>query len=330
VITAITGGNAGNNITTAVTATASFNTGLNALATGLTNANALTADIYVVYNDGATNNGTDRQVKITPKVKDCACCGAWSYTNGDPTQPKVWLEFLCHNLGADETKDPFKYHPTIAGNHIQWGRRMDGHEVWNSKYTDIQASTILPNHEFFIEANTSVFFSDWTTSTAVRWGNGVTTPFNAYTDAYILPKGPNDPCPAGWKVPTTKQWASLFIGNQGGSTANGAAIISTTLPKANIISAVVDPATPSYVEGFKIGEQLFLPFAGLRWNGNSPSVIEGTPGTSGQGVYWAASLYSGGTTTLSVLRLEPTRYSPRFLDSYYPTVGASVRCVIDK
>jgi hypothetical protein len=39
VITAITGGNSGNNITTAVTATASFNTGLNAPATGLTNAN---------------------------------------------------------------------------------------------------------------------------------------------------------------------------------------------------------------------------------------------------------------------------------------------------
>ncbi len=73
VITAISGGNSGNNITAAVTATVNFNTNLNTLALGLTSTNALKADIYVIYNDGATNNGTDRQIKITTNVKDCLC-----------------------------------------------------------------------------------------------------------------------------------------------------------------------------------------------------------------------------------------------------------------
>ena len=80
VIIGLTGGNSGNNISTPQTATVSYNNALNSLAFGLTNSNPLTGDIYVVYNDGATNNGTDRQLKLTAQVKDCSCCGT-SFTD---------------------------------------------------------------------------------------------------------------------------------------------------------------------------------------------------------------------------------------------------------
>ncbi len=42
-------------------------------AVGLTTAQALTVDIYAIYNDNADGTGTDRAVKLTASIKDCAC-----------------------------------------------------------------------------------------------------------------------------------------------------------------------------------------------------------------------------------------------------------------
>ena len=114
-ITAISGGNTGNNITTNVVATVNYSNTLNTAAAGLTNANAIKGDIYVIYNDGATNNGTDRQLKVSVKIKDCACCGA-------KISATEWKEFLCHNLGADTSLDPNVPVQAIHGDYYQWGR----------------------------------------------------------------------------------------------------------------------------------------------------------------------------------------------------------------
>jgi hypothetical protein len=114
-ITAISGGNTGNSITTNVVATVNFSNTLNTAAAGLTNANALKGDIYVIYNDGATNNGTDRQLKVSVSIKDCACCGAY-------ISATEWKEFLCHNLGADTSLDPNVPVQAIHGDYYQWGR----------------------------------------------------------------------------------------------------------------------------------------------------------------------------------------------------------------
>lgn len=114
-ITAILGGNSGNNISTAQSAVVNYSTSLNTAASGLTATNALTADVYVVYNDGATNNGTDVQLKLTANIKDCSCCGAFVAAG-------VYKTFMCHNLGADTSLDPNVPVQGIHGNYYQWGR----------------------------------------------------------------------------------------------------------------------------------------------------------------------------------------------------------------
>ncbi|MGB1315395.1 MAG: FISUMP domain-containing protein [Chitinophagales bacterium] len=114
-ITAISGNNTANNISSPVVATVNYSTSLNGPATGLTAANALTADIYVIYNDGLTNNGTDNQLKLTANIKDCSCCGAFVAAG-------VFKTFMCHNLGADESLDPNVPVQGIHGNYYQWGR----------------------------------------------------------------------------------------------------------------------------------------------------------------------------------------------------------------
>jgi hypothetical protein len=331
VITAITGGNAGNNITTAVTATASFNTGLNAPATGLTNANPLTADIYVIYNDGATNNGVDRQLKITPKVKDCACCGAWSYVNSVPNGSKVWLEFMCHNLGADESKDPFTYNSDIAGDIYQWGRNTDGHEKRSSERTTLLATTGTPNHNYFIMDATS----DWT-SVATKnalWGDGSLEPQNTDSAPFNPKKGLNDPCPAGWKVPSGKQWTSIFLGSTGGSNGDGSGAITTT-PAANVVTGAINPAmTQAGSNGVNFGTLLYLPYGGQK---SSLGVVY--PGYNG--------LYHSSTLRIIGVDVYVNLFSisdPNFANvaqagaivgtknlTYPKNYGQLIRCVIDK
>ncbi|MDM8162215.1 hypothetical protein QUH73_20545, partial [Labilibaculum sp. K2S] len=160
-VTAISGNNTGNNISAAVTATVTYDNTLNTLAAGLTRLNALAAKIYVLYNDNANNTGTDKQLTLTTSVKDCACCGAM-------ISPTEFREFMCYNLGADNSLDPNVPSQGIAGNYYQWGRSV----VVANAYTSAGA------------------ISGWDTSRA---------PDGAWSDET---KTSNDPCPEGYRVPT--------------------------------------------------------------------------------------------------------------------------------
>jgi hypothetical protein len=168
VITGITGGNAGSGITTAVTATVSYNTNLNTQALGLTGSNALTADIYVIFNDGIG----DKTLKITANVKDCACCGAL-VANGK------FQEFMCWNLGADYTADPFTISSQIFGARYYWGEK---------KPYLTQAEDATFNGTEVFGANTIVDWSDFI-------------------------KTAKDPCPAGYRVPSADLWNEVKNNN---------------------------------------------------------------------------------------------------------------------
>ncbi|SNR67657.1 hypothetical protein [Flavobacterium sp. ov086] len=105
------------NVTATVTATMVYKNTLSSTngagtgaAFGKTTANALSVDLYVIYNDNAAGTGTDKTVKLTAKIQDCACCGAF-------VAPSVWKNFMCYNLGANESLDPMVPNPGLIGNY---------------------------------------------------------------------------------------------------------------------------------------------------------------------------------------------------------------------
>jgi hypothetical protein len=95
IIQSISGGNAGNSISSAVTCTVVYESGLNTEAAGKTADEALTVDIYAIYNDAADGTGTNKTVKLTASIRDCYCCpgllipGGEYEDNGASTAPET-------------------------------------------------------------------------------------------------------------------------------------------------------------------------------------------------------------------------------------------------
>jgi uncharacterized protein (TIGR02145 family) len=99
------------------------------------------------------------------------------------TTGKVWMD---RNLGAHRAAlssiDSFAY-----GDYYQFGRSGDGHQCRNSTTTTTKSSNDNPGNATFI-----VHSSGWRTSTTELW-NGV--------------NGVNNPCPTGYRLPTSAEFA---------------------------------------------------------------------------------------------------------------------------
>jgi hypothetical protein len=196
------------NISTPVTATVVYNSTLSSgvggqgSAYGKTNGNALTVDLYVIYNNKADGSGIDVQSKVSVSIKDCSCCGAM-------ISPTVFKAFLCYNLGADQSVSAFEPSVKLIGDYYQWGKK------------DPYPTAAWTSPSSF----TSSFWGDQTTPHV---------------------KGPQDPCPAGFRVPTRDEWngvqANNVITKKGSTTDVGGAVA---------------------VGGLLVGSSLFFPYAGM-------------------------------------------------------------------
>ncbi|TPG29927.1 hypothetical protein EAH81_27270 [Flavobacterium pectinovorum] len=149
------------------------------LARGRTDANALSVDIYVIYNDKSDGTGVDKKLRLNAKIKDCQFCGAYIAAG-------VWKTFMCHNLGADTSKDPFTPDLAIGGDYYRWGAK-----------TPI-ATSYTPAGEI----NVSIWgeFNSYKTSLS-NWGGN--------QDNSTI-KGPMDPCPDGFRVMNVAEVAGLM------------------------------------------------------------------------------------------------------------------------
>ncbi|HCD9233396.1 TPA: hypothetical protein NEG48_000354 [Elizabethkingia anophelis] len=102
-------------------------------------------------------------------------CGAY-------IAPGVWKDFMCHNLGADTTADPFTASSSIFGAKYQWGR----YNPAISQATDISNTSYIPG-----------------------W-NSAPAPNTSWSDAV---KTVNDPCPNGYRLPTYTEWRGVLANN---------------------------------------------------------------------------------------------------------------------
>jgi uncharacterized protein (TIGR02145 family) len=104
----------------------------------------------------------------------------------NPTTGRVWMD---RNLGASRaatsSTDADSY-----GDLYQWGRRADGHHKRTSPTTTTLSSTDTPDHGSFILVGNSPF--DWRSPQNNTLWQGV--------------DGTNNPCPAGYRLPTEAEW----------------------------------------------------------------------------------------------------------------------------
>lgn len=112
----------------------------------------------------------------------------------------VWKEFMCHNLGANTSADPFTPSWELNDNYYQWGRNptcfgRDGTDAANPCSSPVYGAA-----------------GPWGSTTAndnagAITGRSATTAANgAWTDGS---KTVNDPCPTGFRMPTSTQLTAL-------------------------------------------------------------------------------------------------------------------------
>jgi len=169
----------GKNISTGCTVTLTYKPSLYNDAYGTTQANALKVDIYAVYNNLADGTGEDATVKLTATIKDGACCGAKAITSNNSCD---WLQFMCFNLGANESLNPLTPNSGLYGDKYKWG-------------TGIVALTAAEDAAY------TGTISDWAT-------RGGTPP--ATSEDWDMTNRPPNPCPPGWRVPAIEQWQSIY------------------------------------------------------------------------------------------------------------------------
>lgn len=172
----------------------------------------------------------------------------------------VWKEFMCHNLGADPSADPFTPSWELVGNYYQWGRNptcfgRDGQDSINPCSSPVfGAAGPWGNTETNDNAGS---ITGWSTTEAPDglWADGSKTN--------------NDPCPTGYRVPTITEWSGVISTN-----ANTRVFVGTWTQ-----------GPTNYSSGVLLGSSLFLPAAGYRLKSNGELSVQGSNGN-----YWSSSV----------------------------------------
>lgn len=274
-----------------------FKPSLNETLKGLTRENALKVHIYAIYEEG----GSEKSVKLTASLQDCACCGA-KVANGR------WLNFMCHNLGANESLPPFEYNAGLKGHLYQWGRRSDNHELRNSS----KVSGPADQSRGELDANGQVVGQKTGQFLMFVYGRKIVSDWRTPSDGELWKdnvKTANDPCPPGWKVPSAAQWRAVINNNNWVWTGKGR----------------------------KIGDALYLPAAGSR-SARPGTSITSDPESSvpnyPQGYYWSSTAeYNTYWQTNVAYELGFRHVNNPYVSTNegitYRNWGQSVRCVED-
>jgi uncharacterized protein (TIGR02145 family) len=157
------------------THTITFDQSVLTKAKGKNKANALTITVYALYEQPA---GTKKRVELKINVQDCLCgCGAYVLSASD------WRVFMCHNLGADESKDPLVPSKEIHGAKYKFGAKN-------------------PTLTMSVDQSNAGAITNWTNTT--------TYPYQASGDWDMVN---NNPCPTGYRVPMLAEWQGVINNN---------------------------------------------------------------------------------------------------------------------
>ena len=143
----------------------------------------------------------------------------------NPATGKIWMD---RNLGASQVATS-STDAAAYGDLYQWGRSTDGHEKRTSDTTSTLATSVTPGHGNFIITSTSPY--DWHILQNYDLWQGV--------------NGINNPCPAGYRLPTPVEW-NAEIASWSSSKADGAFASPLKLPMAgwrNNEGSVLDEGT---------------------------------------------------------------------------------------
>jgi uncharacterized protein (TIGR02145 family) len=155
-----------------------YRTTLNTELQGTTRNTGHKLKLYAIYNSDASYStpANDQVLELSISLADCNFCGAYVSKN-----PDVWLDFMCHNLGADENADPFTPAAAIHGARYKWGLKdpaatqlEDQDPAYNNGFADWDSRGGTP----------PTSEDDWNMTTA-------------------------NPCPQGWRVPTIAEWSAV-------------------------------------------------------------------------------------------------------------------------
>jgi uncharacterized protein (TIGR02145 family) len=214
--------------------------------------------LIVIYKK---NGSEDRVAYKNIKVQDATCgCPVAVPTT---VRASGWLTFQCHNLGGvDITSDADLANITSQNfrtYHGDWYR-------WGSPNVSM-ANTVAHNDN-----------DNWDDPDYQESSEDDTNQKDG--DGYNLWKTENNPCPAGWRLPTLAEWQAV-IGNNTIKKYVGASGAATQ-PSWTIDNN--NPPTGNYNNVMKVGDHLYLPAAGFRVAGNGELYGRGY-----YGFYWSSS-----------------------------------------